>query len=123
VLSDEDLTQLEWWANPSTCLARVPVVLEAAHDGTWIAFHSPELDVETQDSLRGDHPFFRTSRRRLITLAILAAVVAFGWYAAQPVYPACTVYSGAHLPVNASAAGVDAAARQAYEKALADGAT
>lgn len=68
-------------------------------------------------------PFFRTSRRRLITLAILAAVVAFGWYAAQPVYPACTVYSGAYLPVNASAAGVDAAARQAYENALTDGAT
>lgn len=52
MLSDEDLTQLEWWANPSTCRARVPVVLEAAHDGTWIAFHSPELDVETHDSLR-----------------------------------------------------------------------
>jgi aryl-alcohol dehydrogenase-like predicted oxidoreductase len=66
--------------------------------------------------------------RKLLTglaegYGILAAVVAFGWYAAQPVYPACTVYSGAHLPVNASAAGVDAAARQAYEKALADGAT
>ncbi|MFF3286443.1 hypothetical protein [Streptomyces sp. NPDC003023] len=49
--SDEDLTQLEWWANPSTCLARVPVVLETAHDGTWVAYPSPGLDVETQDSL------------------------------------------------------------------------
>lgn len=67
-------------------------------------------------------PFFRTSRRRLITLAMLAAVVAFGWYAAQPVHPACTVYSGAYVPVNASAVETDAAARQAYEKALADGA-
>lgn len=50
--SGEDLTQLEWWANPSTCLAQVPVALEAAHDGTWIAFPSPELNVEKQDSLR-----------------------------------------------------------------------
>ncbi|MFF3286442.1 hypothetical protein [Streptomyces sp. NPDC003023] len=66
-------------------------------------------------------PFFRTSRRRLVALAILAAVVAFGWYAAQPVHPACTVYSGAYVPVNASAAEADAAARQAYEKALTDG--
>ncbi|MFD9636914.1 hypothetical protein [Streptomyces violascens] len=56
--------------------------------------------------------FFRAPRRRLITVAILAAVVvAFGWYAAQPVYPACTVFAGAYVPINASAADRDAASR------------
>ncbi|MFD8012593.1 hypothetical protein [Streptomyces sp. NPDC058955] len=68
------------------------------------------------------NPLFRTSRRRLITLIMLAAVIAFGWYAVQPVFPECTVYSGAYVPVDASAEEVDAATRQAYENALADGA-
>ncbi|MGX1507498.1 UNVERIFIED_CONTAM: hypothetical protein RKD43_006123 [Streptomyces graminofaciens] len=52
MISDEELAQLEWWANPSTCLARIPVILEAAHDGTWIAVASPGLDAETQENLR-----------------------------------------------------------------------
>ncbi|MFF9909047.1 hypothetical protein [Streptomyces sp. NPDC013457] len=67
-------------------------------------------------------PLFRISRRRLIALTVLAGIAAFGWYAAQPVHPACTVYSGAYVPLDASSAEVDAATRQAYGKALASGA-
>ncbi|GGU42920.1 hypothetical protein [Streptomyces violascens] len=67
--------------------------------------------------------FFRTPRRRLVTLAVLAAAVAaVGWYAVQPVHPTCTVYSGAYVPATASAAEAITASQQAYEKALADGA-
>ncbi|MFD9791420.1 hypothetical protein ACFWXK_10765 [Streptomyces sp. NPDC059070] len=67
--------------------------------------------------------FFRPLWRRLLTMAVLAgAVAATGWYAAQPVRPACALYSGAYVPATASAAETDAASQQAYEKALADGA-
>ncbi|MFE1271305.1 hypothetical protein [Streptomyces sp. NPDC058758] len=72
------------------------------------------------------NPFFRTPGRRFITLAVLAAVVAFGWYAVQPVYPRCTIYSGvgsgAIMSAGISAEEMEAIARQAYEDALADGA-
>ncbi|MFD0078761.1 hypothetical protein ACFVIY_41010 [Streptomyces sp. NPDC127166] len=70
------------------------------------------------------NPFFHTPRRRFITLATLAAVVAFGWYAVQPVYPRCTTYavgSGSLMSAGTSAEEREAVARQAYEDALADG--
>ncbi|MET9040442.1 hypothetical protein ACFWAN_37825 [Streptomyces mirabilis] len=66
--------------------------------------------------------FSRVPRRRLIAVVVLAATVTFAWYAAQPIYPACTVFSGAYVPAGASASDRDAAYRQAYEQALADGA-
>ncbi|MEU3723354.1 hypothetical protein [Streptomyces sp. NPDC031705] len=72
------------------------------------------------------NPFFHAPGRRFITLAVLAAVVAFGWYAVQPVHPRCTVHSavgsGALVPAGTSAEEMEAVARQAYEDALADGA-
>ncbi|MFF9148235.1 hypothetical protein ACF1BN_25620 [Streptomyces sp. NPDC014861] len=68
--------------------------------------------------------FFRG--RRLVTLATLAAVVAFGWYALQPVHPRCAIHtavgSGSLVSPGSSAEDREAAARQAYEDALADGA-
>ncbi|GAA0612564.1 hypothetical protein GCM10010394_48000 [Streptomyces crystallinus] len=67
--------------------------------------------------------FFRPPRRRLVALTVLAAaVVAVGWYAVQPVHPACTVYSGSYVPLTASAAETDSASLHAYEEALAEGA-
>ncbi|MFJ6053448.1 hypothetical protein [Streptomyces sp. NPDC092307] len=72
------------------------------------------------------NPFFHIPRRRFITLAMLAAVVAFGWYAVQPVYPRCTIRSavgsGGLVPAVTSEEEMTAIARQAYEDALADGA-
>ncbi|MFF2778532.1 hypothetical protein ACFVU3_26880 [Streptomyces sp. NPDC058052] len=71
------------------------------------------------------NPFFHTPRRRFITLATLAAVIAFGWYAVQPVHPRCKTYavgSGSLTSAGASAEEREAVARQAYEDALADGA-
>ncbi|MGY0021267.1 hypothetical protein ACVHNB_20125 [Streptomyces sp. YJ-C3] len=53
---------------------------------------------------------FRPPQRQLIAAAILTAVVAFGWYAVQPVYPACTVFSGSYVPAGTSSADRDAAA-------------
>ncbi|MFF4012390.1 hypothetical protein [Streptomyces sp. NPDC001717] len=70
------------------------------------------------------NPFFHAPRRRFVTLATLAAVVAFGWYAVQPVYPRCTTYavgSGSLMSGGTSAEEREALARQAYEDALADG--
>ncbi|MFD5556631.1 hypothetical protein ACFWIA_22660 [Streptomyces sp. NPDC127068] len=65
-----------------------------------------------------------TPRRRFAAvLAAAAAVVAFGSWALWPVHdPSCVVYSSAYLPMGASKAEVDAAVRQGYEEALADGA-
>ncbi|URM88936.1 hypothetical protein LUW75_01630 [Streptomyces sp. MRC013] len=70
------------------------------------------------------NPFFHTPGRRFIALAALVAVVAFGWYAVQPVYPRCTigVGSGSLVSAGTSAEEMEAVARQAYEDALADGA-
>ncbi|MET8967015.1 hypothetical protein ACWEP8_09755 [Streptomyces hydrogenans] len=72
------------------------------------------------------NPLFHTPRRRLLTLATSAAVVAFGWYAVQPVHPRCAIStavgSGSLTSVGTSAEERDAVARQAYEDALADGA-
>ncbi|MFF5487192.1 hypothetical protein [Streptomyces virginiae] len=68
------------------------------------------------------NPFFHTPGRRFITVAVLAAVVAFGWYAVQPVHPRCAIGSGALMSAGTSAEEMEAAARQAYEDAVADGA-
>ncbi|MEV4918927.1 hypothetical protein AB0K47_19195 [Streptomyces tirandamycinicus] len=70
------------------------------------------------------NPFFHTPRHRFITLAMLAAVVAFGWYAVQPVYPRCTTHTavGSGAITGTSMEEMEAVARQAYEDALADGA-
>ncbi|MFC7218815.1 hypothetical protein ACFQLX_11625 [Streptomyces polyrhachis] len=72
------------------------------------------------------NPLFHTPRRHFITLAMLAAIVAFGWYAVQPVYPRCTIHSavgsGSIMSPSLSAEEMEAIARQAYEDALADGA-
>ncbi|MFF8601100.1 hypothetical protein ACF065_18400 [Streptomyces sp. NPDC015232] len=68
------------------------------------------------------NPFFHTPGRRFIALALLAAAVSFGWYALQPVYPRCAIGSGALMSAGTSAEEREAAARQAYEDALADGA-
>ncbi|KUN95114.1 hypothetical protein AQJ84_23900 [Streptomyces resistomycificus] len=45
------MAHLEWWANTSTCLARIPVSVEAATGDAWRATALPELDPETRDSL------------------------------------------------------------------------
>ncbi|MDI3402421.1 hypothetical protein [Streptomyces cavernicola] len=58
---DEQTAQLEWWANPSTCLVRIPVTVTAVGDGTaWDA--SPRLDDtaarESLAQLIADDPWF-----------------------------------------------------------------
>ncbi|MEU5211832.1 hypothetical protein [Streptomyces sp. NPDC020742] len=49
--NDEDLAHLEWWANPSTCLARIPIRIEVIAGDAWNAAVSPELDDQTRDGL------------------------------------------------------------------------
>ncbi|MEU8682464.1 hypothetical protein [Streptomyces sp. NPDC048611] len=48
---DTDLAHLEWWANPSTCLARIPLTIEAIADDAWNATASPAFDQETREGL------------------------------------------------------------------------
>ncbi|MCX4822809.1 hypothetical protein OG883_23500 [Streptomyces sp. NBC_01142] len=47
----EGAAHLEWWANRSTCLARIPVrIVPTAGGGTWDAAASPPLDrSESED--------------------------------------------------------------------------
>ncbi|MCZ1011801.1 hypothetical protein [Streptomyces lydicus] len=49
----ESSAHLEWWANPSTCLARIPVRLTPdLGNTTWNAIVSPALDDDAADSLQ-----------------------------------------------------------------------
>ncbi|MGW2055463.1 hypothetical protein ACWCOZ_16310 [Streptomyces sp. NPDC001840] len=50
---DENTAYLEWWANQSTCLARVPVTLTAVSTkGEWEAVISPPPDDDALNHLR-----------------------------------------------------------------------
>lgn len=49
----EKTAHLEWWANPSTCLARIPIRATAtAGTGAWEAVFSPSLDHGGRENLR-----------------------------------------------------------------------
>jgi hypothetical protein len=49
----EKTAHLEWWANPSTCLARIPIRATAtANMGEWDAVFSPPLDHGVRDNLK-----------------------------------------------------------------------
>lgn len=49
----EGTAHLEWWANPSTCLARIPVRVTSAPDGAaWNAAASPALDGHERESVQ-----------------------------------------------------------------------
>ncbi|WP_327702010.1 hypothetical protein [Streptomyces decoyicus] len=49
----EGTAHLEWWANRSTCPARLPVVIvPAAGEGTWNATVSPPLDRDAGEDLQ-----------------------------------------------------------------------
>ncbi|MFJ5803419.1 hypothetical protein [Streptomyces decoyicus] len=48
----EGTAHLEWWANRSTCLARLPVrLVPAAGHGTWNATVPPTLDRDAGEDL------------------------------------------------------------------------
>jgi hypothetical protein len=52
VTGDGSAAHLEWWANPSTCLARIPVRLtRAAEDDAWDAEAATEFGEEERDGL------------------------------------------------------------------------
>jgi hypothetical protein len=46
------LAHLEWWANPSICLAGIPVRLTSAGDTAWSATPSPKLDPGAEEDLQ-----------------------------------------------------------------------
>lgn len=49
----ENTARLEWWANPSTCLARIPVRVTATTSaGEWEAVISPPLDHGAREDLK-----------------------------------------------------------------------
>ncbi|MCL7491137.1 MULTISPECIES: hypothetical protein [Streptomyces] len=49
----EGTAHLEWWANRSTCPARIPVrIVPAAGNGTWNATASPPLDRDAKEDLQ-----------------------------------------------------------------------
>jgi len=49
----ESLAHLEWWANLSTCLMRIPVRLTTAPGGgAWDATASPDLGRQAGDDLQ-----------------------------------------------------------------------
>ncbi|WP_326611229.1 hypothetical protein OIE62_22435 [Streptomyces scopuliridis] len=43
---------LEWWANPATCLARIPVSVMAAPGRRWDATASPALSHDAREDMR-----------------------------------------------------------------------
>lgn len=50
---DEKTAHLEWWANPSTCLARIPIrVTTTAGTDEWEALFSPPLDQHVRENLK-----------------------------------------------------------------------
>jgi hypothetical protein len=50
---DEKTAHLEWWANQSTCLARILVrVTATASKGEWEAVISPPLDQGVRENLK-----------------------------------------------------------------------
>ncbi|MFG2174729.1 hypothetical protein ACGFMO_25780 [Streptomyces niveus] len=49
----EDTAHLEWWANPSTCLVRIPVRVTSAPGGAaWNAALSPGIDCDLRESVQ-----------------------------------------------------------------------
>ncbi|MFJ7423821.1 hypothetical protein ACIQXD_35275 [Streptomyces uncialis] len=49
----EKTAHLEWWANPSTCLVRIPVrATVTASTGMWEALLSPSLDHGGLENLK-----------------------------------------------------------------------
>ncbi|MEW1795264.1 MULTISPECIES: hypothetical protein [Streptomyces] len=49
----EGTAHLEWWANPSTCLVRIPVRVTSAPGGAaWNAALSPGIDGEGRESVQ-----------------------------------------------------------------------
>ncbi|MGW9448750.1 hypothetical protein [Streptomyces sp. NPDC055632] len=49
----EKTAHLEWWANPFTCLARIPIRATATADtGEWDAVFSPPLDHDVRENLK-----------------------------------------------------------------------
>lgn len=49
----EKTARLEWWANQSTCLARIPVrVTATASTSEWKAVISPPLDHSARENLK-----------------------------------------------------------------------
>ncbi|MEU9284118.1 hypothetical protein AB0D57_05170 [Streptomyces sp. NPDC048275] len=49
----EDRAHLEWWANRSSCLARIPVRLAAVPDSrAWDAVVSPPLDSGASEDMQ-----------------------------------------------------------------------
>ncbi|MFE9298803.1 hypothetical protein [Streptomyces niveus] len=49
----EGTAHLEWWANPSTCLARLPVRVTSTPGGAaWNAALSPGIDGEGRGSVQ-----------------------------------------------------------------------
>ncbi|MGG7570253.1 hypothetical protein [Streptomyces sirii] len=50
---EEKTAHLEWWANPRTCPARIPVrVTATATAEEWEAVFSPPLDHDAYESLK-----------------------------------------------------------------------
>lgn len=48
----EKTAYLEWWANRSTCLSRIPIrVTATAGTGEWEAVASPPLDQDARENL------------------------------------------------------------------------
>lgn len=53
MVCDENTAHLEWWANQSTCLARIPVTLKAVSTkGEWEALISPPPDDDALNHLQ-----------------------------------------------------------------------
>ncbi|GHF36245.1 hypothetical protein [Streptomyces morookaense] len=49
----DGVAHLEWWANLSTCLMRIPVRVAAAADDTaWDAIISPVVEGEAQEEVQ-----------------------------------------------------------------------
>ncbi|MFE4497398.1 hypothetical protein ACFRKD_33625 [Streptomyces niveus] len=49
----EGTAHLEWWANPSTCLVRIPVRVTSAPGGAaWNAALPPGIDGEGRESVQ-----------------------------------------------------------------------
>ncbi|MEV6774980.1 hypothetical protein [Streptomyces syringium] len=49
----EKTAQLEWWANPSTCLSRTSIRVTATDStGEWEAVVSPPLDQDAYENLK-----------------------------------------------------------------------
>ncbi|WP_405439553.1 hypothetical protein [Streptomyces niveus] len=49
----EGTAHLEWWANPSTCLVRIPVRVTSAPGGAaWNAALSPVLDGDVREGVQ-----------------------------------------------------------------------